>query len=201
MNDEVVAYIKQRMDAGISKEMVCQELRSAGWPQKDIDEACGVAQAAPAAAPAPTQTAPTPQTAPVAEQPAAQPQPTKAAPNGKSILLVEDEKALATVLNLKLQSAGYATDIMYNGDDALSALKAKKYDLLLIDIMMPKRDGFSVLDEMKKMNDQTPVFAMSNLGQDEDVARIKKMGVKDYIIKADASPGDILARVQKFFGQ
>lgn len=119
----------------------------------------------------------------------------------KRILLVEDEKALATVLNLKLKSTGYETTVVYNGDDALEALKAGQYDLMLIDIMMPKRDGFSVLEELKKQGNTTPVFAMSNLGQDEDIARIKNMGVKDYIIKADASPADILARVTKFLGQ
>lgn len=118
----------------------------------------------------------------------------------KKILLVEDEKALATVLNLKLKGAGYETAVVYNGDDALEALKPGGYDLMIIDIMMPKRDGFSVLDEMKKLNNNTPVFAMSNLGQDEDIARIKKMGVKDYIVKADASPADILARIKTFLG-
>lgn len=118
----------------------------------------------------------------------------------KKILLVEDEKALATVLNLKLKSAGFETQVVYNGEDALASLKGGAYDLLLIDIMMPKRDGFSVLEELKKEGNQTPVFAMSNLGQEEDIARVKSMGVKDYIIKADTSPAEILERVRKFLG-
>jgi DNA-binding response OmpR family regulator len=118
----------------------------------------------------------------------------------KKILLVEDEKALATVLNLKLKSAGYETNVVYDGDDALEALQKDSYDLMLVDIMMPKRDGFSVLEEMKKQKNTTPVFAMSNLGQEEDIARVKALGVKDYIIKADASPQDILGRVSKFLG-
>ncbi|MDO8517737.1 MAG: response regulator [bacterium] len=118
----------------------------------------------------------------------------------KKILLAEDEKALATVLNLKLKSAGYETHIVYNGEDALQALKDGTYDLMLIDIMMPRRDGFSVLDELKKQGNKMPVFAMSNLSQDEDIARIKSTGVKDYIIKADTSPAEILARVTKFLG-
>lgn len=118
----------------------------------------------------------------------------------KKILLAEDEKALATVLNLKLKSAGYETHIVYNGEDALQALKDGKYDLMLIDIMMPRRDGFSVLDELKKQGNKMPVFAMSNLSQDEDITRIKSTGVKDYITKADTSPAEILARVTKFLG-
>lgn len=116
----------------------------------------------------------------------------------KKILIVEDEKALATVLNLKLTSSGFETTVLYNGDDALAALKAGAYDLVLIDIMMPKRDGFSVLEDLKKMKNHTPVFVMSNLGQEEDIARIKSMGVKEYIIKADTSPIEITEKVSVF---
>lgn len=118
----------------------------------------------------------------------------------KKILVVEDEKALATVLNLKLQGAGYETTVVYNGDDALSEIKANKYDLMLIDIMMPKRDGFSVLEELQKNHSTLPTFAMSNLGQEEDIARVKNLGVKNYIIKADTSPAEILEKVSSFLG-
>jgi DNA-binding response OmpR family regulator len=118
----------------------------------------------------------------------------------KKILIVEDEKALASVLNLKLKAAGYETSIVYNGDDALTTIKAGGLDLVLIDIMMPKRDGFSVLEELKKAGVTTPIFVMSNLSQDEDVARVRAYGVKDYIVKADTSPQEILTRVQQFLG-
>lgn len=117
------------------------------------------------------------------------------------ILLVEDEKALATVLNLKLKSAGFDTVVMYNGDEALEAIKSGTFDLVLVDIMMPKRDGFSVLEELKKQGNNTPVFVMSNLGQQEDIDRVKSLGAKDYIIKADTSPQEILERVSKFLNK
>lgn len=135
--------------------------------------------------------------------PTTEPTPTTAqsqtAPSGaKRILLVEDEKALATVMSLKLKNAGYDVVVVYNGDDALRTLGGSYFDLMLVDIMMPKRDGFSVLEELKKQNNQIPVFAMSNLGQEEDIARVKSMGVKEYIVKADASPTDILGRVDAF---
>lgn len=118
----------------------------------------------------------------------------------KKILIVEDEKALASVLSLKLKGAGYETTVLYNGDDALAAIQAGGLDLALIDIMMPKRDGFSVLEELKKSGNKTPVFVMSNLGQEEDIARIKAYGIQDYIVKADTSPQEILDRVKKFLG-
>jgi len=119
----------------------------------------------------------------------------------KKILIVEDEKALATVLNLKLTSSGFETKVVYNGDDALAALKEGPYDLVLIDIMMPKRDGFSVLEDLKKQGNGTPVFVMSNLGQEEDIAHVKSLGAKDYIVKADTSPAEITERITKFFAQ
>jgi DNA-binding response OmpR family regulator len=116
----------------------------------------------------------------------------------KKILIVEDEKALASVLSLKLKNAGYETSVVYDGDSALESIKGGDFDLVLIDIMMPKRDGFSVLEELKKVGDSTSVFVMSNLGQDEDIARVKAYGVKNYIVKADTSPQEILERVSKF---
>ncbi len=117
----------------------------------------------------------------------------------KKILIVEDEKALATVLNLKLKNAGFDAVVMYNGDDALQAIKEGGYDLVLVDIMMPKRDGFSVLEELKKIGNTTPIFVMSNLGQKEDVEHVKSLGAKDYIIKAETSPAEILEKVNAFF--
>ena len=117
----------------------------------------------------------------------------------KKILIAEDEKPLATVLNLKLKSSGFETKVVYNGEDALAALQDTHYDLLLIDIMMPKRDGFSVLESLAKAKDAPPIFVMSNLGQQEDIARVKTLGAKDYIIKADTSPIEITQKVMEFF--
>jgi CheY-like chemotaxis protein len=162
-------------------------------------ESAPVATPEPAAQPTPNASASASSAAtPPVESAAATAQP-QAAPSGaKRILLVEDEKALATVMSLKLKNAGYDVVVVYNGDDALRTLGGSYFDLMLVDIMMPKRDGFSVLEELKKQNNQIPVFAMSNLGQEEDIARVKSMGVKEYIVKADASPTDILGRVDAF---
>jgi DNA-binding response OmpR family regulator len=116
----------------------------------------------------------------------------------RKILIAEDEKPLANALNLKLKGAGFDTQVVYNGDDALSALKENFYDLLLVDIMMPKRDGFSVLEELKKIEKAPPAFVMSNLGQDEDIKRAKSLGAKDYIIKADTPLAEIVKRISAF---
>jgi two-component system response regulator VicR len=116
----------------------------------------------------------------------------------KKILIAEDEKPLANALNLKLKGAGFDAQVVYNGDDVLSAIKENSYDLLLVDIMMPKRDGFSVLEELQKMKNAPPAFVMSNLGQDEDIKHAKSLGAKDYIVKADTPLAEIVKRITAF---
>lgn len=115
----------------------------------------------------------------------------------KKILVVEDEKPLANALTLKLKGAGYTVDTAYNGDDALKAL-ASGYDLMLMDIMMPKRDGWSVLEELKKNGPSVTVFVMSNLGQEEDMKRAKSLGAKEYFIKSETPLAKIVERVAGF---
>ena len=116
----------------------------------------------------------------------------------KKILVVEDDKPLARALELKLKSQGFEASVVYNGEEGLSAMQTNKFDLLLIDIMMPKRDGFSVLAELQKGNNTTPVFVMSNLGQDEDIAKAKALGATDYIIKSNMDIEDIVVKVKTF---
>jgi DNA-binding response OmpR family regulator len=119
----------------------------------------------------------------------------------KRILIVEDEKPLAHALDLKLKSSGFDVDVAPNGDEALSMLKDGTYDLVLMDIMMPKRDGFSVLQEMKNIKDNTPVFVMSNLGQEEDVKHAENLGVKGYIVKSNTPLAQIVERITAFLDQ
>jgi DNA-binding response OmpR family regulator len=117
----------------------------------------------------------------------------------KKILIAEDEKPLAKALSLKLKSAGFEVDIAYDGEAALQTLKSKKYDLVLMDIMMPKKDGFTVLKELQGEGNATPVFVMSNLSQDEDVHRVQALGIKDYIVKSNTPLAQIVERIIAFF--
>jgi DNA-binding response OmpR family regulator len=116
----------------------------------------------------------------------------------KKILIVEDEKPLASALNLKLKASGFDTHVVYNGDGALKAVGEGTYDLMLVDIMMPRRDGFSVLEELQKLENPTPAFVMSNLGQEEDIRHAKSLGAKEYIIKSNTPLSAIAARVTAF---
>lgn len=117
--------------------------------------------------------------------------------NPKKILIAEDEKSIAKALQIKLSLAGFEVEIAVNGEEALTLMKGKKFDLLLLDIMMPKKDGFSVMEEMKKNKNKTPIIILSNLSQEEDAVRARNLGAIDFFIKSNTPLADILVKVKK----
>lgn len=116
----------------------------------------------------------------------------------KKILIVEDEKSLAHALKFKLESAGYTVDVENDGASGLATIKSKKFDLVLLDLVMPKVNGFGVLEELKKIKNSTPVIVLSNLGQDTDIATAKRLGAKDFLIKSDTQLEGIVDKVRNF---
>lgn len=114
--------------------------------------------------------------------------------NSKKILIAEDEKALANALDLKLKSAGFDTAIVADGLRAIEAIKSFDYDLVLIDLIMPKLDGFKVLEQIRTLGKPVKIIVLSNLGQQEDIARAKQLGVNDFYIKSNTP---IVGVVQK----
>lgn len=113
----------------------------------------------------------------------------------KSVLIVEDEVALSKALSLKLTSAGLETTVANNGADAVEILKSKKFDIVLLDLIMPQMDGFTVLKQLKDLKIKTPIIVSSNLGQPEDVEKTKALGAIDYIIKSETPISGIVAKV------
>lgn len=114
------------------------------------------------------------------------------------ILIAEDEMALGHALELKLEKSGYEVTLVNDGQAALEALKKSKFSVLLLDIIMPKKNGFEVLEEMKKVKNKTPVIILSNLGQEEDVKKAHTLGAKDYFIKADVPLQEVVKLVAKY---
>ena len=110
----------------------------------------------------------------------------KPASNGKKkILIVEDERPLAHALELKLSNSGYETTIVSTGKDAIKEASDKKFDLILLDLIIPGVDGFQVLEALYKKKLKTPIVVLSNLGQVEDQERAEKFGVAKYCVKAN----------------
>ncbi len=115
----------------------------------------------------------------------------------KKILIAEDEKPMARALELKLKNSGFEAKAVFNGDEAISELSKNKYDLILLDLMMPIKDGFSVLEDLKKNKNKTPVIISSNLGQNEDIKRAKELGAVDYFIKSDTPISLVVEHIKK----
>lgn len=117
--------------------------------------------------------------------------------NGVKILIVEDTVPLADVMKRKLEDSGYEATIVEDGVKAMKEIETGKYNLMLLDLVMPHMDGFTVLEKLKKMKSPLPVIVATNLGQPEDEERVKGLGAKDYIIKADVPLTEIVERVRK----
>ena len=118
-----------------------------------------------------------------------------AASGGKKILIVEDEKPLSHALKLKLSHEGYDVTVAENGEDGLKAATDTKFDLILIEIIMPKMDGFAVLTKLKDDGNSTKIVVLSNLGQQEDVEKAKGLGVEDYLVKSNTPISRIVEKV------
>ncbi len=115
----------------------------------------------------------------------------------RKILIAEDEKPLSRALSIKLRSEGIESDTAYDGDVVKEKIANNKYDLILMDLMMPRHDGFSVLEGMKERGDKTPVVIMSNLSQDSDRNRAALAGASHYFVKSDIKLSDVIDYIKK----
>lgn len=115
----------------------------------------------------------------------------------KKILVTDDEFAIANALSLKLTKLGFEVKVASNGEEAFNLIKTENFDLVLMDLMMDKKDGFSVLEDMRKENMATPVIITSNLGQDEDKKRAENLGAVGYFVKSNTPISEIVEKVEK----
>lgn len=116
----------------------------------------------------------------------------------KKILIAEDEKAYSRALALKLQNSGFEAEIVVNGEEAVATLSKKHFDLLLCDIIMPKMNGFQVLEEIKKQNIKTPVIMLSNLSQADDEKKARALGASDFMSKSNSPIAEVISKIQQF---
>jgi DNA-binding response OmpR family regulator len=119
--------------------------------------------------------------------------------NDKKILLVEDDDRLASVYETRLQSEGFTTKRVANGEEALAMALQVKPDLILLDVMMPKVSGFDVLDILRNTPETSKIkiIMLTALSQDSDKERAVSLGVDDYLIKSQVVIADVVDRVKK----
>jgi DNA-binding response OmpR family regulator len=129
-----------------------------------------------------------------------EPQNTNATP--KKILLVEDDDALASVYQTRLQAEGFDIRRVPNGEEALATTLEYKPDLILLDVMMPKISGFDVLDILRNTPEtaKVKVIMLTALSQESDQERAKNLGVNDYLVKSQVVIADVVDRVKFHLG-
>ncbi|MDD5099030.1 MAG: response regulator [Candidatus Colwellbacteria bacterium] len=115
------------------------------------------------------------------------------------ILVVEDEAALANVLKEKFQAEGFEADFVQSGDVAIAETKKMNPDIIVLDLLLPKKDGFEVLKELKENTDlkSIPVIVLSNLGEDESIKRAIQLGAADYFVKTQHPINEIVEKVKE----
>lgn len=120
----------------------------------------------------------------------------------KKILLVEDDDALASVYQTRLQAEGFDIRRVPNGEDALAAALEYKPDLILLDVMMPKVSGFDVLDILRNTPEtaNVKVVMLTALSQDSDKERAESLGVDDYLVKSQVVIADVVERIKSHLG-
>ena len=117
------------------------------------------------------------------------------------ILIVEDERALADLLEVKLKKEGYDVDVSYDGEDGYNKIVDWKPNLILLDIVMPKMDGYEVLEKMKENSISIPVIIISNSGQPVELEKTKKLGAVDSLVKAEFDPAEVLIKIRSYLNQ
>jgi len=120
----------------------------------------------------------------------------------KKILIIEDEEVLSSILKEKLTIEGFDVFVGKDGEEGLSLMREIRPDLVLLDILMPRKDGFEVLEAMKKDPDISgiSVIIISNSGQPVEIERALKLGAKDYLVKAEFDPKEVVDKVHKHLG-
>lgn len=121
----------------------------------------------------------------------------------KRILLIEDEDLIRDLYKRQLEKVGLTTDAFATGQEGLTALDRDSYDLILLDIMLPKVNGLDILMQLKR-NEKTkniPVILVSNLGQDDVVQEGLNLGATSYLVKLHHTPDQIVEEVKKVLGE
>ena len=117
------------------------------------------------------------------------------------VLIVEDDKFLQKILITKFLADGFDVCSAADGEEALAVFQKEKPSLVLLDLILPKMSGFEVLTEMKlsSKSKKIPVIVISNLGQQEDIFRVKELGAIDFLIKADWSINAMVKKVKELY--
>jgi len=117
----------------------------------------------------------------------------------KKILIIEDDSFLSEMYSTKLTQDGFEVEVAIDGEQGLEKIKSVKPDLVLLDIVLPKMDGFEILENTKKDKElqDIPIILLTNLGQKNEIEKGLSLGADEYIIKAHFTPTAVVAKVKE----
>jgi len=116
------------------------------------------------------------------------------------ILLVEDDSLIVKIYSTRLKADGFVIISADNGEDGLTVAEKEFPDLILLDVMMPKVDGFTVLQKLRENPKfkSTPIIVYSNLGQESEMQKAIQMGATEFIVKANISPTELVNKIKSY---
>jgi two-component system phosphate regulon response regulator PhoB/two-component system alkaline phosphatase synthesis response regulator PhoP len=119
------------------------------------------------------------------------------------VLVVEDDRFLTSAYRAKLSKSGYEVQMAGDGEEALTVLQQFHPDIILLDLVMPRKDGFATLEEIRQQSElkDIPVIVASNLGQKEDIDKARGLGATDFIIKSDLSMDDLVSKIERILSK
>ena len=120
----------------------------------------------------------------------------------RKILIAEDDFFIRDIYSKVFSLSGYQVEVAVDGIDALEKIKAQPFDMILLDIMMPRMTGIDVLKNVRMLGTpakSTPIFIITNLGQQNVIEEAFKLGMDGYILKSQVSPQQIVDEINNFF--
>jgi DNA-binding response OmpR family regulator len=120
--------------------------------------------------------------------------------NKKSLLIIEDDIFVRELVSMKLRESKYKVTESSDGQDGLNKLLSEKYNIILLDLMIPNKTGLEILSEFneKKTDSYSPkIIIMSNLSEQDKIMECLKLGAVDYIVKSHYSPTEIVSKINK----
>lgn len=119
--------------------------------------------------------------------------------NDLKVLIIEDDVFLSSLLKGRFEKEGFRISQAFDGDQALEILKKETPDIILLDLIMPKKSGFEVLEALSldpKLS-RVPVVIVTNLAQEEDIEKVRNLGALEYFVKARTSIDDLIQKIKE----
>lgn len=117
----------------------------------------------------------------------------------KKVLIVEDDNSLRDVLAEFLEADGFSVVVAADGEEGINLIRETKPDIILLDVVLPKKDGYQVIKEIKSDDDvkNIPIILLTNLGSLSDIEKALELGVTNYLVKGDYQIKEIVAKIKE----